>query len=188
MVEGRRSSRVQSKIEPLVAALAEHGEQMSDCADSGERTWRLRRSGARRWRRRSAAVMMRPRRLVKSKPAIRRLVASPGPSGCPGPAGSVAEGLAQLRAITSMLGCISRPSTRCPPSSKQAVSAGLGALMLFKSRAGTRTRSVPGHRPQGILSRRSRSPELPPPADWSCRRTVPGRVHRPRTLRRALRS
>ena len=97
--------------------------------------------------------MMRPRRL-RSNPAIRRLVAESRvhPAALVLPV-FVAEGLAQPRAITSMPGVYQQTLDTLPAVIEQAVSAGLGAVMLF---------GVPQHKdaigsgatdPQGILSR-----------------------------------
>ena len=97
--------------------------------------------------------MMRPRRL-RSNPAIRRLVAEfrVHPAALVLPV-FVAEGLAQPRAITSMPGVYQQTLDTLPAVIEQAVSAGLGAVMLF---------GVPQHKdaigsgatdPQGILSR-----------------------------------
>ncbi|HRV67281.1 MAG TPA: porphobilinogen synthase [Candidatus Nanopelagicales bacterium] len=96
---------------------------------------------------------MRPRRL-RSNPAIRRLVAESRvhPAALVLPV-FVAEGLAQPRAITSMPGVYQQTLDTLPAVIEQAVSAGLGAVMLF---------GVPQHKdaigsgatdPQGILSR-----------------------------------
>ncbi|MBK9433812.1 MAG: porphobilinogen synthase [Micrococcales bacterium] len=97
--------------------------------------------------------MIRPRRL-RSNPAMRRLVAESRvhPAALVLPV-FVAEGLAQPRAITSMPGVYQQTLDTLPAVIEQAVSAGLGAVMLF---------GVPQHKdaigsgatdPQGILSR-----------------------------------
>ena len=113
----------------------------------------------------------------------------PGPSGCPGPAGLRGRGPEAAAGHHLDAGVYQQTLDTLPAVIEQAVSAGLGAVMLF---------GVPQHKdaigsgatdPQGILSRAvevARTAAAGPTGRAGG--PVPGRVHRPRTLRRALRS